>query len=148
VFILCIVVVIVVFSFCLGCSLCVYFVYCVSFGRCVILYDVCYVCMMCVICVLRFIVVPLPPGKNPFAVKYIYIYIYIYMRNTAMHGHISGTTSKELIIKSVMLHVSFIINHINEYVGVLVTLTSLLTARWQNQGHPACGHDSHPSLHI
>jgi hypothetical protein len=25
---------------CVGCSLCVYFVYCVSFDRCVILYDV------------------------------------------------------------------------------------------------------------
>jgi hypothetical protein len=55
----CIVVVIVVFSFCVECSLCVYFVYCVSFDRCVILYDVCYFlydvcyfCMMCVICVL------------------------------------------------------------------------------------------------
>jgi hypothetical protein len=50
--------------------LCVYFVYCVSFDRCVILYDVCYFCMMCVICVLCLIVVPLPPGENPFAVKY------------------------------------------------------------------------------
>jgi hypothetical protein len=39
-----IVVVIVVFSFCVGCSLCVYFVYCVSFDRCVILYDVLFVC--------------------------------------------------------------------------------------------------------
>jgi hypothetical protein len=39
-----IVVVIVVFSFCVGCSLCVSFVYCVSFDRCVILYDVCYLC--------------------------------------------------------------------------------------------------------
>jgi hypothetical protein len=47
----------------------VYFVYCVSFDRCVILYDVCYFCMMCVICVLCLIVVPLPP----FAVKYKYI---------------------------------------------------------------------------
>jgi hypothetical protein len=55
---------------------CVYFVYCVSFGRCVILYDVCYFCMICVICVLCLIVVPLPPGENPFAVKYKYnIYI-------------------------------------------------------------------------
>jgi hypothetical protein len=27
-------------------------------------------CMMCVICVLCLIVVPLPPGENPFAVKY------------------------------------------------------------------------------
>jgi hypothetical protein len=26
-------------------------------------------CVMCVICVLRLIVVPLPPGKNQFAVK-------------------------------------------------------------------------------
>jgi hypothetical protein len=75
VFILGIVVVIVVFSFCVGCSLCGYFVYCVSFDRCVILYDVCYFCMACVICVLCLIVVPLPPGENPFAVKYKYIYI-------------------------------------------------------------------------
>jgi hypothetical protein len=65
--------VIVVFSYCVGCSLCVYFVYCVSFDRCVILYDVCYFCMVCVICVLCLIVVPLPPGEKPFAVKYIYI---------------------------------------------------------------------------
>jgi hypothetical protein len=72
VFILGIVVVIVVFSFCVECSLCVYFVYCVSFDRCVILYDVCYFCMMCVIYVLCLIVVPLPPGENPFAVKYKY----------------------------------------------------------------------------
>jgi hypothetical protein len=64
------VVVIVEFSYCVGCSLCGYFVYCVSFDRCVILYDVCYFCMMCVICVLCLIVVPLPPGENPFAVKY------------------------------------------------------------------------------
>jgi hypothetical protein len=69
-----IVVVIVVFSFCVGCSLCVYFVYCVSFDRYVILYDVCYSCMMCVICELCLIVVPLPPGENPFAIKYKYIY--------------------------------------------------------------------------
>jgi hypothetical protein len=73
-----IVIVIVVFSFCVGCSLCVYFVYCVSFDRCVILYDMCYFCMMCVICVLCLIVVPLPPGENPFAVKYRYI-IYLYV---------------------------------------------------------------------
>jgi hypothetical protein len=30
-------------------------------------------CVMCVICVLRLIVVPLPPGKTPFAVKKIII---------------------------------------------------------------------------
>jgi hypothetical protein len=29
-------------------------------------------CMMCIICVLCLIVVPLPPGENPFAVKYKY----------------------------------------------------------------------------
>jgi hypothetical protein len=29
-----------------GCSLCVYFVYCVSFDCCVILYDVCYLCVV------------------------------------------------------------------------------------------------------
>jgi hypothetical protein len=46
VFILGIVVVIVVFLFCVGCSLCVYFVYSVSFDRCVILYDVCYLCVV------------------------------------------------------------------------------------------------------
>jgi hypothetical protein len=28
--------------------------------------------MMCVVCVLRLIVAPLPPGENPFAVKYKY----------------------------------------------------------------------------
>jgi hypothetical protein len=32
-------------------------------------------CVMCVDCVLCLIVVPLPPGENPFAVE-IYIYIY------------------------------------------------------------------------
>jgi hypothetical protein len=41
-----VVVVVIVFLFCVGCSLCVYFVYCVSFDRCVILYDVCYLCVM------------------------------------------------------------------------------------------------------
>jgi hypothetical protein len=47
VFILGIVVVIVVFSFCVGCSLFVYFfMYCVSFDPCVILYDVCYLCVV------------------------------------------------------------------------------------------------------
>jgi hypothetical protein len=30
-------------------------------------------CVMCVICVLCLIVVPLPPGETPFAVKYKYI---------------------------------------------------------------------------
>jgi hypothetical protein len=38
------------------------FVYCVSFDR--VLF-----CVMSVVCVLRLIVVPLPLGKNPFAVK-------------------------------------------------------------------------------
>jgi hypothetical protein len=62
-----IVVVIVVFSFCVGCLLCVCsFVCCVSFDRCVILCDVCYLCLT---------VVPLPPGENPFAVKIIIIII-------------------------------------------------------------------------
>jgi hypothetical protein len=27
------------------------------------------ICVMCVVCVLCLIVVPLPPGENPFAVK-------------------------------------------------------------------------------
>jgi hypothetical protein len=46
----------------------------VSFIVCVVLCAVfCFecgvlFCVMCVICVLRLIVVPLPPGKNPFAV--------------------------------------------------------------------------------
>jgi hypothetical protein len=40
------IVVVIVFSFCVGCSVCVYFVYCVSFDRCVILYDVCYLCVV------------------------------------------------------------------------------------------------------
>jgi hypothetical protein len=60
-----IVVVIVVFSFCVGCLLCVcIFVYCVSFDRCVIL-----CCDVCCLCVVSYCIVPLPPGKNPFAVK-------------------------------------------------------------------------------
>jgi hypothetical protein len=33
-------------------------------------------CVMCVVCVLCLIVVPLPPGENPFAVK-INIYLSI-----------------------------------------------------------------------
>jgi hypothetical protein len=45
------------------------FVWCVSFERGV------FVCMMCVICVLCLIVVPLPQGKTPFAVKIIIIMI-------------------------------------------------------------------------
>jgi hypothetical protein len=54
-----IVVVIVVFLFCVGCLLCVYF--------CVL----CFVWWLCyfVWCVLCLIVVPLPPGENPFAVE-------------------------------------------------------------------------------
>jgi hypothetical protein len=42
---------------------------CVLFERSVLF------CVMCVICVLRLIVVSLPPGKNPFAVKIIIIII-------------------------------------------------------------------------
>jgi hypothetical protein len=38
------------------------FVYCVSL-------IVGFFCVMCVVCVLCLIVVPLPPGENPFAVK-------------------------------------------------------------------------------
>jgi hypothetical protein len=48
--------------FCVGCLLCVYFVYCVRLI--VVLF-----CVMSVVCVLCLIVVPLPPGENPFAVK-------------------------------------------------------------------------------
>jgi hypothetical protein len=33
--------------------------------------------MMCVICVLCLIAVPLPPGENPFVVKYKYNIIYL-----------------------------------------------------------------------
>jgi hypothetical protein len=45
-----------------------------SFNLCVVLYAVFLLivvlfCVMCVICVLCLIVVPLPPGKTPFAVK-------------------------------------------------------------------------------
>jgi hypothetical protein len=39
------------------------FIVCVLFERGVLF------CVMCVICVLRLIVVPLPPGKAPFAIK-------------------------------------------------------------------------------
>jgi hypothetical protein len=46
------------------------FVYCVSFDR-----VLC--CVMCVVCVLCLIVVPLPPGENPFAVK-MNIYLILY----------------------------------------------------------------------
>jgi flagellar biosynthesis component FlhA len=47
------------------------FVYCVSFDR--VLF-----CVMCVVCVLCLVVVPLPPGENPFAFK-INIYLSIYL---------------------------------------------------------------------
>jgi hypothetical protein len=47
---------------CVLCCLCS-FVCCVL-SECGVLF-----CVMCVICVLCLIVVPLPPGKNPFAVK-------------------------------------------------------------------------------
>jgi hypothetical protein len=77
----CIVVVIVVFSFCVGCLLCVYcscncciFILCRVFIVCVVLCAVFRLivvlfCVMCVIYVLCLTVVPLPQGKNPFAVK-------------------------------------------------------------------------------
>jgi hypothetical protein len=39
-------------------------VLCAVFRSVVVLF-----CVMCVICVLCLIIVPLPPGKNPFAVK-------------------------------------------------------------------------------
>jgi hypothetical protein len=49
--------------------------------------------MMCVICVLCLIVVPLPPGENPFAVKYKYIYIYIVQTGSGVHptSYTAGT---------------------------------------------------------
>jgi hypothetical protein len=46
----------------------VFIVCSVSFVVCVVLCAVLF-CVMYVICVLCLIVVPLPPGKNPFAVK-------------------------------------------------------------------------------
>jgi hypothetical protein len=45
-------------------SFIVFIVLCAVFCLVVVLF-----CVMCVICVLCLIVVPLPPGKNPFAVK-------------------------------------------------------------------------------
>jgi hypothetical protein len=44
-------------------------------------------CMMCVICVWCLIVVPLPPGENPFAVKYKYIikYLVIFLSQKDVH---------------------------------------------------------------
>jgi hypothetical protein len=39
-------------------------------------------CVMCVVCMLCLIVVPLPPGESPFAVK-INIYLSIYFKNHA-----------------------------------------------------------------
>jgi hypothetical protein len=70
VFILCIVIVI-VFSFCVGCSLCVFL--CTVFRLIAVLF-----CVMCVVCMLCLIVVPLPPGENPFAVK-INIYDFMFV---------------------------------------------------------------------
>jgi hypothetical protein len=40
------------------------FILCTVFRLIVVLF-----CVMCVVCVLCLIVVPLPPGENPFAVK-------------------------------------------------------------------------------
>jgi hypothetical protein len=54
--------VIVVFILCVVFIVCV--VLCAVFRLIVVLF-----CVMCVICVLCFVVVPLPPGKYPFAVK-------------------------------------------------------------------------------
>jgi hypothetical protein len=48
-------------------------VLCTVFHLIVVLY-----CVMYVVCVLCLIVVPLPPGENPFAVKNIYLSIYLY----------------------------------------------------------------------
>jgi hypothetical protein len=54
-------------------------------------------CVMCVICVLCLIVVPLPPGENPFAVKYKYnIYIY-YEDEKCNEGTANMFTEKDLM---------------------------------------------------
>jgi hypothetical protein len=60
------------------CCNCCIFILCRVFIVCVFLCAVFRLivvlfCMMCVICVLCLIVVPLPPGENPFAVKYKYM---------------------------------------------------------------------------
>jgi type III secretory pathway component EscV len=46
---------------------------------------------MCVVCVLCLIVVPLPPGENPFAVK---INIYLSINNSLTELHIPNITDK------------------------------------------------------
>jgi hypothetical protein len=53
---------------CIHCVCCVLYCLC-SFVCCVLFECGVLFCVMCVIRVLRLIVVPLPPGKNPFAVK-------------------------------------------------------------------------------
>jgi hypothetical protein len=45
-------------------------------------------CVMCVVCVLCLIVVPLPPGKNPFAVK-INKCIYKLLRLSIRHVYVT-----------------------------------------------------------
>jgi hypothetical protein len=64
------------------------FVFCVSFER-----DVLF-CVICVICVLYLIVVPLPPGKIPFAVK-------INNNNIILGGH-SNCHSEQCICTCVL----------------------------------------------
>jgi hypothetical protein len=53
---------------------------CIVFRFIVVLF-----CVMCVVCVLCLIVVPLPPGENPFAVK---ISIYIRSRSSLAEGEL------------------------------------------------------------
>jgi hypothetical protein len=62
-----------------SCDCCI-FILCRVFIVCVVLcavfrFIVTLFCVMCVVCVLCLIVVPLPPGENPFAVKVIIIMI-------------------------------------------------------------------------
>jgi hypothetical protein len=52
-----------------NCIYIVFFVCSVSFIVCVVLCAVFYFIVMCVICVFCLIIVPLPQGKIPFAVK-------------------------------------------------------------------------------
>jgi hypothetical protein len=76
--ILCTVFRLIVVLFCVMCVVCV--LYLTVFRLIVVLFCVmCVVCVLCLVCMLCLIVVPLPPGENPFAVKINNKIIIIYL---------------------------------------------------------------------
>jgi hypothetical protein len=72
------------YSFCIVCPLlCVCVVLCAVFCLIVVLF-----CVMCAFCLLCLIVLPLPPGKTPFAVK---------INNNHHHHNTSQTDHRKII---------------------------------------------------